>query len=252
MRNALTLAASLLALPAAEPAKPDPKAQPKIVVSLPLGLAPGKPTKLLLRGLKLDEATEIRLHDPKGTAKILSKSKTPLGAKEKDEAGRYGDTQMEVEATLSADFVGPTVPLSVVTPAGESPPYAVFVDHQPVVAEKEPNNSFETAQPVQIGQTVEGVVNPASDVDVFRFEGKQGQQVVLEVFAARHGSPLDSFLTLYDADGRTLAGNDDIDGAADSRVEATLPKAGSYYVGVADANDAGGPFAAYRLVIRGK
>ena len=254
MPRILALAAGLLAVAvlAAEPAKPDAKDQPKIIVAAPLGLPPGKPTKLLLRGLKLDEATEIRLHDPKGSARILSKGKAPLDAKFKDEVGRYGDTQLEIEATLSTDYPSPTALLSVVTPAGESPPHAVLVDREPVIAEKEPNNSFDKAQPVQVGQTVEGVVNAGSDVDVYRIDGKQGQQLVLEVFAARYGSPLDSLLTLYDADGRIVAVNDDVDGTADSRIETTLPKSGVYYVSVVDANDIGGASAVYRLVIRSK
>ncbi len=237
---------------AAEPAKPDAKDAPKIVVAAPLGLPPGKPTKLLLRGLKLDQATEVRLHDPKGTVKILSKGKAPLANKEKDDLPRYGDTQIEIEATLSADFAGPTVPLTVVTPAGESPPHVLMVDHQPVLPEKEPNNGFHNAQPVQVGQTIEGVVNPNSDVDVFRIDGKEGQQLVLEVFAARYGSPLDSMLTLYDADGRIVAANDDFDGTPDSRIEATLPRSGAYYVSVVDANDIGSTANVYRLVIREK
>ena len=207
---------------------------------------------MLFRGLKLDEATEIRLHDPKGSARILSKGKAPLDPKQKDEVGRYGDTQMEIEATLSADYAGPTALLSIVTAAGESPLHAVLVDHEPVVAEKEPNNSFEKAQPLQVGQTVEGVVSAGFDVDVYRFDGKEGQQVVLEVFAARYGSPLDSLLTLYDAEGRIVAVNDDVDGTADSRIETTLPKSGAYYVSVVDANDVGGPSDIYRLVIRAK
>ncbi len=247
-----TIVLAAFALLAAEPAKPDAKDLPKIVVAAPLGLAPGKPTKLLLRGLKLDEATEVRLHDPKGTAKILSKGKAPLANKEKDDLRRYGDTQIEIEATLSADYAGPTVPLTVVTPAGESAPHALMVDHEPVLPEKEPNNGFRNAQPVQVGQTVEGVVNPNSDVDVFRIDGKEGQRLVLEVFAARYGSPLDSMLTLYDADGRIVAANDDSDGTADSRVEATLPRAGAYYVSVVDANDVGSTANVYRLTIRAK
>jgi len=254
MRCRLALVVGLVAVAvlAAEPAKPDPKDQPKIIVAVPFGLTPGKPTKLLLRGLKLDEAAEIRLHDPKGSAKILSKGKAPVDAKEKEQLDRYGDTQMEIEATPSADYPGPTVMLSVVTPAGESPPHAVFVDREPVVHEKKPNNGFENAQPVGVGQTVEGVVNAASDVDVYRFDGKEGQRLVLEVFASRYGSPLDSLLTLYDADGRIVASNDDIDGTTDSRIETTLPKSGAYYVSVVDANDGGGPNDVYRLVIRPK
>ncbi len=249
MRLSLGLAA--LALLAADPAKPD-KDGPKVAVAAPLGLPPGKPTKILLRGLKLDEATEVRLHDPKGAAKILRKGKAPLENKEKDDLPRYGDTQVEVEVTLSADWAGATVPLSVVTPAGESPQHPLMVDHDPVIPEKEPNNGFRDAQPVQVGQTIEGVVNPASDVDVFRIDGKEGEQLVLEVFAARYGSPLDSVLTLYDADGRILAANDDFDGTADSRLETTLTKTGTYYIGLVDANDVGSTANVYRLTIRSK
>src|SRR5205823_1473278 len=133
--------------------------------------------------------------DPKGSARILSKGKAPLANKEKDDLPRYGDTQLEIEATLSADFAGPTVAVSVITPAGESPLHPLIVDREPLVAEKEPNNSFQKAQPVEVGQTIEGAVNPGSDVDVFRIDGKEGQQLVCEVFAARYGSPLDSLLT---------------------------------------------------------
>jgi Bacterial pre-peptidase C-terminal domain len=252
MRHNLALVAGLAVLiVAADPKKPEDNT-PKVVVAAPLGLAPGKTTKLLVRGLKLDTTTEVRLHDPKGTAKILSKGKAPLPNKEKDDVGRYGDTQIEIEAVLSADYAGPTATFTVVTPSGESAPHTLFVDHAPIVAEKKPNNSFQKAQPVQLGQTIEGVVNAGSDVDVFRFDGKQGQQVVLEVFAARFGSPLDSLLTLYDADGRIVASNDDVDGTADSRVEATLPRTGVYYVSVVDANDVGSPSNIYRLVTRAK
>jgi hypothetical protein len=252
MRYNLALVAGLAVLiVAADPKKPEDNT-PKVVVAAPLGLAPGKTTKLLVRGLKLDTTTEVRLHDPKGTAKILSKGKAPLPNKEKDDVGRYGDTQIEIEAVLSADYAGPTATFTVVTPSGESAPHTLFVDHAPIVAEKKPNNSFQKAQPVQLGQTIEGVVNAGSDVDVFRFDGKQGQQVVLEVFAARFGSPLDSLLTLYDADGRIVASNDDVDGTADSRVEATLPRTGVYYVSVVDANDVGSPSNIYRLVTRAK
>jgi hypothetical protein len=252
MRYNLALVAGFAVLViAADPKKPE-DTKPKVVVAAPLGLTPGKATKLLVHGLKLDAATEVHLHDPKGTAKILSKGKAPPPGKDKDAADRYGDTQMEIEATLSADYAGPTVTITVVAPSGESPPHTLFVDHVPVFAEKKPNSSFQKAQPVQLGQTIEGVVNPASDVGVFRFDGKQGQQIVLEIFAARYGSPLDSLLTLYDSEGRIIASNDDVDGTADSRVEATLPANGAYYVSVVDANDVGSPSNVYRLATRVK
>ena len=251
MRFNLAFLAGVAALVgAAAPKKPDDK--PKVVVAIPLGLTPGKTTKLLVRGLKLDKATEVHLLDPKGKIKILSKGKAPLPNKEKENIDHYGDTQLQIEATLSADYAGPTVTFTVVTSSGESPPHTLIVDHTPIIAEKKPNNGFQKAQPIRLGQTIEGIVNPAADVDVFRFDGKQGQQVVVEVFAARYGSPLDSLLTLYDAQGRIIASNDDVDGTADSRIETILPATGAYYVSVVDANDVGSPSNVYRLVVRAK
>jgi hypothetical protein len=252
MRRLAAIAVAALTLLAAEPVKPDAKDLPKVIVAEPLGLPPGKPTKLVLRGLKLDEATEVRLHDPKGSARILGKGKAALANKEKDDLPRYGDTRLEIEATLADDFAGPTVSVSVVTPTGESPLHALMVDREPITPEKEPNNGFDKAQPVQVGQTIEGVVNPGGDVDVFRIDGKEGQRLVLEVFAARFGSPLDSLLTLYDADGRIVASNDDSDGTPDSRLEATLPRTGVYFIALVDANDVGSTANVYRLTIREK
>jgi hypothetical protein len=43
---------------------------------------------------------------------------------------------------------------------------------------------------------VQGSIEQGKDVDLFRFEGKEGQRITMEVFAARYGSALDSLLTL--------------------------------------------------------
>jgi hypothetical protein len=119
-----------------------------------------------------------------------------------------------------------------------------------VIAEKEPNNGFREAQPLTPGQQVQGAISQKQDVDVYRFEGRAGQHVVAEVLAARYGSALDSFLTLYDGEGRVLASNDDSDGSPDSRLELRLPRDGTYYLSVLDANDEGGPAHVYRLSLR--
>jgi hypothetical protein len=235
------------------PAQPKPsknKDQPKLVVASPLGVAPGKTSKLTVRGLHIDTATEIHLHDPKSTAELLAKTKVavPNG----QDAAQVGDSQIEIEVTLPEDYPMDTLSLSVVTPAGESPPYRLMVDPNPAIAEKEPNNGFKNAQVIALPQSIDGAIGQPQDVDVYRFEGKEGQEVVIEVVAARYGSPLDSFLTLYAADGQVLASNDDHGGSTDSCIEVKLPKNGTYYVSVIDANDQGGPAHVYRLYCGGR
>ena len=142
--------------------------------------------------------------------------------------------------------------LVVVTPSGDSVPHELLLDKTPVVQEKEPNDGFDSAQAVSLGQVIQGRIDRAQDVDVYAFEGKAGQKVVLEVHAARYGSALDSFLSLHDKDGQVLASNDDIAGTVDSRIEATLPTAGKYFVTVIDAHDSGGALHSYRLSLRAK
>ena len=239
------LAALLLA---AEPKKDVPKDQPRVIVVTPLGIAPGVKTHLTLRGLRLDSATEVRCQEPKATAKLLMKSK--VGVPNQQDVNRVGDTQVEAEVTLPADYPNRTVTLSVLTPAGESPSHALLIDRAPVLAEKEPNNGFRQAQPLALPQEVNGSIEQSKDVDLFRFEGQEGQQITIEVFAARYGSALDPLLTLYDSAGDILASCDDIAGSSDSRLDVTLPKTGAFFVGLIDANDQNGPAHVYRLSVR--
>ena len=255
MRRAAFLVAIVLSLPLAlAPAQqkpPEKKDQPRTLVCAPLGVVPGAETKLVIRGQRLDTATELRFGDVQATVKITGKGKAAVPNMQ--DAAKVGDTQLEAAVTLPADFADKEAKFTVVTPAGESAPHTLLVDKTPTVAEKEPNNGFRQAQAVAVPQVIDGAIGQAQDVDVYRFDGKAGQQLVVEVLAARYGSALDSILTLYDADGHTVASNDDLDGTTtDSRLEVTLAKAGVYYVSLIDAHDTGGPAHVYRLSIRAK
>ncbi len=247
---ALCLAAEA-SLPAQDKKPAAKKDAARVVVAVPLGVPAGKSTKVTLRGLKLDAATEVRFRAPKATAKVLSKGKAAVPNMQ--DAQRVGDTQVEVEVTLPADVPEGAAEFTVVTPAGEAAPHKLLVEKAiPVLAEKEPNNGFKQAQPIALPQAVDGTISQNQDVDVYHFEGKAGRRVVLEVLAARHGSALDSFLSLHDADGRLLATNDDSEGSTDSRIELVLPRDGAYFVSVIDANDTGGPAHVYRLLVKEK
>jgi hypothetical protein len=227
--------------------KDRPKEQPKVILARPFGVAPDKAATVVLRGLRLDSAREVRV--AKGGIKLLKKGKAPVP--QQTEASRVGDSQVEAELTLPADISGDSVEVTVVTPEGTAT-HRIRIDRTAPLAEKEPNDGFKQAQPVKVGQTIEGVVSRAQDVDVFRVEAKAGDAIVVEVFAARLGSALDSFLTVYDSEGQVVATSDDIEGGTDSRVEWKARKAGAYLVSLTDAHDQGGPLHPYRMAIRAK
>jgi hypothetical protein len=134
-------------------------------------------------------------------------------------------------------------------------PFAV--DTLPECLEQEPNYSQGSAQPVSLPIIVNGRIDQPGDVDVFRFEGRDGNEIVAEVYARRLDSPLDSVLKLTDANDHQIAFNDDYEdkGAgltthqADSRLSVTLPANGTYYLHISDAQHKGGEAYSYRLRI---
>jgi hypothetical protein len=226
------------------------KDTPKILLALPLGVPVGKPTRVTLRGLKLDAVTEMRWADPKVSTPIKVLSKGKAAVPDKMEASRVGDTQVEVEVTLTPEMTS-APSLVVRTPAGDSNAHPLLFETEcEVLAKKEPNGGFRQAQPLDLPRVVEGVIGQGQDVDVFRVEGKAGQKLTAEVLASRFGSALDSTLTVYDAAGRQLAWSDDVEGGSDARLELTLPRDGTYFVSLADANDSGSPLHLYRLLVR--
>ncbi len=136
------------------------------------------------------------------------------------------------------------------------------VDALPECTEAEPNDDARNAQRVDLPLIVNGRIDRPGDVDVLRFEGHEGDQVVAEVVARRLHSPLDSVLRLIDASGRVLEWNDDrmcreagylhpdmglLTHHADSYVIARLPQDGTYYVRLDDAQVHGGEAYGYRL-----
>lgn len=129
------------------------------------------------------------------------------------------------------------------------------LDAQTETAEKEPNDATASAQTLMTPMIVNGRIDRPGDEDVFKIQGQAGSTLVAEVFARRLNSPVDSVLTLLDAQGKVVATNDDYEdkGAgltthhADSRLSLSLPADGIYYVRVADAQHHAGPEYGYRL-----
>ncbi|MEI8196362.1 MAG: PPC domain-containing protein [Phycisphaerae bacterium] len=139
--------------------------------------------------------------------------------------------------------------------ASNSVPFAI--DDLPETPEREPNHRPNTAQPLTLPIIVNGRVDALGVADVFRFEGKAGDEIVTEVMARRLDSPLDSVLTLTTAAGNQIACNDDHEDKgsglnthhADSYLRVVLPATDTYYLSLADIQGKGGPAYGYRLRI---
>lgn len=249
---------------------------PRVVLVAPLGVPAGSTATVKVRGVRLADATAVKFPDAKppitATVKSKGKAELPQGM----DAAQVGDTQVEVELTVPGDTPAGALTLVVVTPAGETPPYALPVtDPAQSADEKEGNGGFRQAQELSLPATVRGRVENAEDVDVFSFSAKAGQTVVAEAAAARHGSALDPLLTLYDARGNILASADDAGSDADpeagdddkgarrdpakalaarAKRDCTLTfrctSDGTYFLCLLDANGRGGAAHVYQVSVK--
>jgi len=102
-----------------------PSDTPRVIAVAPLEAARGAKTTLLLRGLKLDTASALRIASeaPGVTAELGEKKKAtlPNGA----EANKIGDTQVAVVLSLPDSLKDGSLKLSVITPDGSTPPLDV-------------------------------------------------------------------------------------------------------------------------------
>lgn len=245
--RSFALAALLCTFAHAQDKKDPPKkeAAPKVLYSVPLVAKPGEKQKLALRGKNLAGVKEVKAEG--ATLKVLGAK--AVGVPNNYPADRIGDSEVEIELEVPKD--AKAVKLIAVNAGGESNTYELLLrDDTPVVSEKEDNGGFATAQPVPVPCAIEGTVKGERDVDVFKIEGKAGEKLLIEVQAARFGSPLDGFLTLHDADRKLIASADDTNGSPDPVLSVTLTKDGVYYVSLIDAHDLGGANFGYRLVVK--
>jgi Bacterial pre-peptidase C-terminal domain len=183
-----------------------------------------RPTAVYPTGGKAGEEVEVKfLGDPAGI--ITKKVKLPAAP--------------EPAFVLHAEDAG-----------GVSPSGVPFrVTDLPNVLEAEPNDAVAQATKGEAPCAFNGVIDKPGDIDFYRFTAKKGQVFDLHCYARRLGSPLDPVLYVYNAQGRALAGNDDIPGTPDSYLRFTAPADGEYLLSVTDHLKKGGPTYTYRVEV---
>ena len=118
------------------------------------------------------------------------------------------------------------------------------------VLEVEPNEAL--PQSTACGAApcaINGVIEKAGDVDFYKFSAKANQQFDVRVYSRKPlRSPLDSVMTILNAQGGGIVGNDD-SGGPDSYVRFNCPADGDYHLLIHDHLRQGGPNYVYRVEI---
>jgi hypothetical protein len=121
------------------------------------------------------------------------------------------------------------------------------------ITEVEPNNSAAQAQLLPGTSLVTGFVGNPSDIDWFKFTGKQGDVATIICNTQGLNSFLDSVVTLMKDDGTTVIATNDQNGLYyenDSFLQTVLPADGTYYITVTDYYGNGSVNYPYRLHLR--
>ncbi len=108
------------------------------------------------------------------------------------------------------------------------------------VKEKEPNDSPGTGQKISLPATVVGTLDRAGDVDFYRFEAREGQELGVHLVIPEK-SKLEPFLQLVDDSGEVVLQS------SDGFLGYRFRIAGTYAIGVRDRELRGGPGMTYRL-----
>ncbi len=178
-----------------------------------------------------------------------------------------------VEVTMAPDAEPGVRELRLVTPRGASNPLVFHVGQVPEVARKAMKTSYrqvlgkeslslrkrpedEVEVRISVPCTMNGQI-ASGEVNRYRFEARKGQRLVISVHA-RELIPyiadavpgwFQPVLTLYDADGKELAFNDDYRFKPDPTLFYEVPKDNEYVLTIADALYRGREDFVYRITI---
>ena len=223
-----------------------PPIEPKVTALVPLVVPQGFEGTVRIRGFRMKEATAVR-----ADAKLTIKEKKDAGTPGGMSADLLGESEVVIELKLAADHPVGALALTVAIGDKAAQPVTLQVLPAPQLAdEKEPNKGFRSAQKIEPGKSVNGLINGQRDVDTFEIAAKAGQTLRIEIIANGVGSLLDPLLTAYDAQGSSLGVQDDekIE-ARDGILKITPKEDGPIFLTVQDALDFGSEWHSYRLKV---
>lgn len=210
----------------------------RLSASFPPGAQAGTTVEVTITsGLELEELSKLLFNHQGITA----------SPKMQDVGGKPTAVPNVFVVSVAADVPPGQYEVRTVGFFGISNPRFFVVGTQKELIETEPNNAREQATAVEFNQTINGRVNPATDVDWYKFTGKTGQRLLVNCVARRLDSKLDAALELYNSAGKRLDFARRNLVSLDPMLDVTVPADGDYFVKVYDFTYAGGEDYSYRL-----
>ncbi len=211
---------------------------PTIVRIAPPGGRAGTAVRLTLHGSGLDEKLTLHSKIPGMLTPLSGGGKEYLLEIDQDAAVGAYPLQIESEEGLS------NTQLFSISSFPES------VEEESTLKRRLPaNDTALTAETMKTPGTVNGTLVGA-DRDFYRLDLSAGDELTLEVEARRLGSAIDPVITVSDADGNTVAWNNDAAGiGVDARLLLQVPRSATYFVAVHDARFSEQKTNFYRLKV---
>lgn len=206
---------------------------PQLSNTVPVYIRRGESREIALTGKNLSINPSIALPDAKGVKASLILSE------------KAGETP-RLKCFAAPDAALGDRELRIITPTGVTQPLILTIGQYPLVLEKEPNNTPESAQAVSLPACILGTLHTAGDADFFRFDAKKGEHLIFDLHAMRDRSPLEPVLTVHDSTGRELPHQIELH-AGDPMLVFDTPTDGSYLLQVRDLRYRGGGDFSYRI-----
>ena len=205
-------------------------AAPEAASIYPAGGRVGKAIVVVVRGKDLDDAVELYAPDVGSAERIAADSSTNGSTR------RFG---LKITTTVPG-----TYPLWLRSNRGISAPLLFAVG---TAAERLESDAGSEQELAPIPCVLNGKLGGA-EIDRFRFRGRFGQRVGVDVLVDRIGGGFDPRVTIRDAGDRVIAERDDTPGlGCDCRFIAVLPKEGEYTLEIHDSTFSAPEDQPYRI-----
>jgi hypothetical protein len=156
--------------------------------------------------------------------------------------------EWESQITIAADAPVGTAMWRITCARGGTGTRPFIVGDLPEFIETESNSLPQRAERVKLPVTINGRIAGEYDRDYFVFAADAGAHVVIDVVAARIGSPLDAVVEVRAPNGRRVDVEEQHIGA-DPLLRFTAPTTGDYQLTIAHVGFQGSPAHVYRMTV---